>query len=230
MRILTIMLLLASAALPAAAATTSIVVTGTGTVSAAPDMATVSFTINTYAATAESALSANNVRFNRFESAMRGLGVANADVQTTGFNLNYNAPPTPPQAPSPGQRYGYNASRSIDVVVHRLMLAGKVIDEATGAGVTDVGGVSFAVSDTSGQNSAALKAAVSQARAQAEALAEAAGLRIVGIRDIRQGGGVFQPQPTADIGMVMAARRVPTVIQPNAVQTSATVTVDFIAQ
>ncbi len=229
MRIFMALLILVCPALPAAAATTEIVVSGQGTASAAPDMATISFTINTYAASAQNAISANNARYQRLDSAMHALGVPAADVQTTSFTLDYNPAPKPPEAPSPGERYGFNAARSVDVIVHQLSLVGKSIDAAAAAGVTDVGGVQFAVSDTSAQNVAALKSAVLDARAQADALAEAAGLRIIGIRSIRQGGGIFQPQPAANVSTMMAAR-VPTVIRPSAVQTSTTVSIIFIAQ
>src|SRR5579872_3108593 len=196
MRILTALVLAVLVPATAQAAPTQIVVTGEGIASAMPDMATVSFTISTAASTAAAAMSENNSRYNKMAANLQALGVASADIQTTSYNLNYSPRPAPPDVPAPGQRYGYFVDRSIDVTLHRTALVGKAIDEAAAAGVTDIGGVAFGVSDRKGQLAIALRAAVSDARLQAQSLATAAGLHIVRVRKIEQGyQAVPPPQP-----------------------------------
>lgn len=230
MRIIITLLLAAMLPANALAATTVITVTGQGTASAMPDTVTESFTISTSAPAAAQAMSENNSRYNRLAGAMHNLGVPNADVQTTSYGLTYTPRPGPGETPEPGERYGYAVSRSIDVTLHDTALTGKAIDAAAAAGVTDVGGVTFSVSDRKGQLSAALRAAVSDAHQQAQAMASAAGLRIIGIKRMQQGyQNVPPPQPVVMRTMAVQAP-VPTEIQPSAIQAQAAVTITYLAQ
>ena len=230
MRILIVLCLAFFAPLSAAAAPTLITVSGDGSASAMPDMATVSFTIATSSDNATAAMSDNNSRYNGLSERLTSLGIPSADVQTTGYNLWYSPRPKPPEMPQPGQRYGFFVSRTIQVTLHRTSLAGKAVDAAAQAGITDIGGVSFGVSDTKGQLAQALRAAVLNARAQAQAMASAAGLRIVRIKQISQG---YQEAPQPQVlmrAMAAPAPAPPTEIAPSSQQLHATVTVVFEAQ
>lgn len=220
-------------AAPAATAPAVITVTGQGRSTAAPDMATETFTIATNADSAAAATGDNNNRYNRFLKAVEGLGVAHADIRTTGFNVSYNPPPQPQPGqmpPQPPQRYGYFVNRSIEVTLHNLTLVGKVIDGAVASGVTDIGGVSYGISDRRGQFQRALRDAVSDARSQAEAMAAAAGLHVVRVKSMGQGyPQVIQPRMmTADV--YKAAAPAPTEIEPSNVEVTATVTITYEAR
>lgn len=217
-------------AAPAASQTAVVTVTGQGRATAAPDMATETFTIATNADSAAAATSDNNTRYNRFMKAVERLGVAHADIRTTGYNVSYNPPPQPqPQQmpPSPPQRYGYFVNRSIEVTLHNLALVGKVIDGAVASGVTDIGGVSYGISDRRGQFQLALRDAVSDARSQAEAMAAAAGLHVVRVKSMGQGyPQVVQPRMMA-ADVYAAAPAPPTQIEPSNVEVTATVTITY---
>ena len=210
-------------------ATTEITVTGEGTASAMPDMATETFTISTNSPTAGAAVNDNNTRYNRLASAMQGIGVPSAELKTTSYSVNYSPPPGPGESPSPGQRYGFFVSRTIDVTLHRTNLVGKAIDTAVASGVTDIGGVTFGVSDRKGQLAIALRSAVSDARMQAENMAGAAGLHIVRLKQMQQGYQMVPPPQPVMMQAKMAAP-VPTEIQPSSVEARASVTVTYIAQ
>ncbi|HLI95648.1 MAG TPA: SIMPL domain-containing protein [Candidatus Baltobacteraceae bacterium] len=230
-RLLAAIALAVSVCAPAAAAQFSeITVTAEGRSTAMPDMATASFAISTYASTAASATSDNNERYGRLLDSLRALGIKESDIRTTSFNVSYNPPPQPPAMPDQGVRYGYTVSRGIDVTVRRLSLVGKVIDTAVSAGVTDVNGVAFDNSDSRRQYAQALQDGVQQARAQAQAMAAAAGLRIVRVKSM-QVGGPNRITPVVE-GPVFraAAAPVPTQIQPNSVEVTATVTVTYESQ
>ena len=215
----------------ASAAPTEITVTGEGTASATPDMATESFTISTNAASAAGAMSENNTRYNRLEASLHALGVMNADIETTSYTLNYTPRPQPPDTPQPGQRYGYFVDRAIDVTLHRTTLVGKAIDAAASAGVTDIGGVNFGVSDRKGQLALALRSAVSDARLQAQNLAQAAGLRIVRVKSMQQSSTIAPPpSPVMMRAMAAPAAPVPTDIRPGSVQARASVVITYEAQ
>jgi len=221
-------LLALSAAVPVWAS--DITVTAEGHARGMPDMANATFGISTYAATAAVAVSNNNVRYERLAKALNALGIAQDDVQTTSFNISYNPPPRPPETPQQGVRYGYFVSRSVNVTVHAVSAVGTVVDAAVDAGVTDVNGVSFAIGDSSAQFALALRDAVRSARASAQALAQASGLRIVRVKEIREGAPTqILPSVSADLYRAAPAAA-PTQIPPSPVQTSATVTVIFDAQ
>lgn len=230
-RLFLFLALVAMLGAPAAAARPAeITVTAEGLASTMPDMARASFTISTNAATATSATSENNLRYDRLLRALRALGIAQSDVRTTSFSLNYNPPPKPPDVPQQGQRYGYSVYRGLDVTVSRLALVGKVVDAAVGAGVTDVNSVSFDTSDQRGQFARALRSGVEQARAHADAMAAAAGLRIVRVKVMQEGApSRIVPAMSGDV-FRSAAAPVPTKIEPSAVETRATVTVTYEAQ
>lgn len=227
--------LLAPAAAIAGPAATQIVVTGQGSSSAMPDMATEMFTLSTNADRAADAAGDNNARYERLTKALQALGIPAADIRTTSYNVSYTPPP-PPQPSQPGnvvparERSGYFVYRGVSVTLHKLSLVGKAIDAAIGAGVTDIGGVNFGIADRKAQQAQALRNAVRDARTQAEAMAAAAGLRIVRVRIMQQG---FSSMPVpmvkmaADMGPAPAP---PTQIEPGSVETQATVTVTYDAQ
>ena len=231
-RLLTFFALVALLAAPAAATPLAqITVTAQGSASTMPDLATVGFTVNTNASAAGAATSENNARYARIEKQLRALGIAESDIQTTGLSLNYNAPPKPPDVPQPGVRYGYFASRGVNVTVHNLQLVGKVIDTAVSAGVTDMNGVTFSTSRPEQLFASALRDGVQRAREHAEAMASAAGLHVVRVKSMQEGvPTLVRPGIEADVYATAKAAPVPTQIAPSPVQTSATVTVIFEAQ
>lgn len=214
-----------------AKAPTQITVSGQGTASAMPDMATESFTISTNAQSAAQATSDNNARYERLLSGLEALGIEHGDIRTTSYNVSYTPPPDPQPAgvtPPVRERSGYFVYRGVTVTLHRLPLVGKAIDSAIAAGVTDIGGVAFGISDRKGQQSLALRAAVRDAQAQAQAMAAAAGLHIVRVRFMQQG---FASAPVPMVKMASAAApSPPTQIEPGSVETQATVTVTYDAQ
>jgi uncharacterized protein YggE len=221
--------------LAASAAPTQITVTAQGTSTAMPDIAQATFTIATNADAAASATSDNNNRYQRMLTALKGLGIAENDIRTTGFNVSYTPPPRPPArgdapvVPQQPERYGYFVYRNILVTVRKSPQLGQAIDAAVHAGVTDLGGVSYTVANPSSEYARALNAAVANARAQAETIASAAGLHIVRIRTMQEGAA--QPAPVPMMRMAEAnVYNAPTQIQPSNVETQATVTITYEAQ
>jgi uncharacterized protein YggE len=208
---------------------TLITVTGQGVSTAMPDMATETFTISTNADNAARATADNNERYGRLLKALESFGIAQNDIRTTSYNVNYTPPPQPQAGmplPPVRERYGYFVYRGVTVTLHRLPLVGKAIDAAIGAGVTDIGGVAFGVSDRKGQQQQALRAAVADARAQAEAMAAAAGLHITRIRTMQQ-GFASPPVPMVREMALPKAAPAPTEIEPSSVETQATVTITY---
>ncbi len=93
-----ICLLAAFAVITASAAaaqpgTTEITATGTGSITMAPDMATVDAGVDTNAANANDAISRNNVIYERVVAALERLGIARGEIALAYYNVNYNPPP-----------------------------------------------------------------------------------------------------------------------------------------
>lgn len=197
-----------------------ITVTGQGHASAQPDTAYETFTITSNARSGTQAASDNNARYESLLSKLQALGIAKTDIRTASYNLYFAQPPTEPS--------GFFVNRSVSVTLHNLTQTGSVIDAAVAAGVTDVGGVSYGISDSRAMARRATGEAVADARAQADAMAQAAGLHITRVHSMQQGyASLPQPAPmmrsTADVSP-------PTQIEPSSVQASASVTVVYEAQ
>jgi uncharacterized protein YggE len=219
---------LAVRAAPSAEAppTATISVTGRSEISRAPDLATVAATVVTNDANAGRALSENNRRYAALIAKLGALGIAGTDITSTSLTSNFNPKPEGP-APS-GQLFGYIVTRNVQVNVNALAQTGAVIDAATGAGVTQIDGVSYGFHDRRAVERAALAAAVADAYAQAQAIATAAHVQIVRVLRI---GDETAPGRIMPMAMSMARKEeapVPTTISPSNLEVASSVSVTYI--
>jgi uncharacterized protein len=193
-----------------------ITVAGSGSVSVAPDRAAFTFGTVSQATTAAAALAASSQSVTRVVNAVRGAGVARADIQTAEVSLS-------PRLNETGEAIvGYTATNSITATVRRIADAGGVIDAAVGAGANQIYGPNLLASDQDAASRSALKAAVAEARAKAEMLAGASGLTLGRITAISESGGTPEPFYAADAARTSAAP-----IEPGTEKVQATVSVTF---
>ena len=168
---------------------TAITVNGNGTVTTVPDRASFSFTVDTRAQTAASALARNADAAAAVVAALKNAGVSGADIQTSQVSLS-------PQTDQNGTTIvGYAASTSIGVKT-TIGKAGSIVDAAVGAGADGVSGPSLSRSDEDALYRDALKKAVADAGDKAKAIASAAGLTLGSVQTIVEGGGAV-PIPFA---------------------------------
>jgi uncharacterized protein YggE len=210
--------LLAGGAEAATAPTTTstVTVTGTGTVTAVPDQASFSFTVQTKATTAATALGHNATVTRSVIAAVEDAGVPEADIQTSQVSLD-------PVTSNDGTSIvAFTASDTISVTKLAIAKAGAVVDAAVGAGATNVYGPSLMLSSQDAIYANALKAAVAQAKTKAQALADAAGLTLGSVVAMVEGGGVAVPLPYAQ-----GAAKDITPIEPGTQAVQATVTVTY---
>jgi len=182
-----------------------------------PDVARVSFGVNVTKATVKAARATAAQQMTAIIEAVKGLGVADVDIQTTGLNL------WPQYARNSTKVTGYTLTEQIVVTVRDLDRASDVVDTAMSKGATEMSGITFEMADPAKALNDARVAAIAAARTSAEAMATAARVSlgsVVSISDTSPGPIVFPYQR-------MAAMEAATPIQPGSQDISATVSVVF---
>ncbi len=190
-----------------------------------PDQAVVNANVETHNTTnAGAAVADNEATYEHVVAALTALGIARSDVTLSYYNVNYTAPP---QGDRNNTDYGFTVNRSFAITVRQIALAGRVVDTAIGAGVTNVSGVTFGLQNGTAASNEAMARAVTDATNRAEALARDARLHIVGIASIAF-GSVYTPTPVLRaVALTMAAPQ--TTFDSGNTTISETVTMVFLA-
>lgn len=194
---------------PAAAApdTGFIHVNGTGVVSVEPDLARVSFAVESEAPDAQSAVRDNAERMGAVIAALRDTD-GDVEIETHGYSLQprYTRP-----SPDTGERRiaGYTALNHVRVTVDRIDGVGTLIDAATGAGANRVASLSFGASNLDEANREALRLAVEDARDQATTIARALGVPLGPALEVRTGSQQTPMFEESRMTMAMAAADTP---------------------
>ena len=169
-----------------------IVVTGTGVVSATPDMAELRLGVTREARTAAEAMSGVNEAATRVLARIESAGIEARDVQTAGVNLS---PVWDHSNDRPPQVRGYVASNDLTVRVRDLGSLGAVLDAVIEDGANTMNGLSFSVAEPGPLETEARSKAVRDALAKAETLAAAANVALGPVMQISEGGGGYNPAP-----------------------------------
>ena len=199
-------------------------VTGTGTLSAAPDQVLLYLAVETEASTAAAATTENAAAMTNVINALTSAGISKDSIQTTSYTLSpvYS---NPVNQSIPASIIGYNAVNAIQVTLTDLASVGKVLDQAISAGANQVQGITFTLSSTTlaTLEKQAVKLALQDADNQATATAAALGVTVVGPISVTP-GYVFQP---VNYSRFAAASQTPTPVQPGTLQVTATVQVTY---
>ena len=198
-----------------------IVVSATGSVEAAPDMATVTLGVSRNARTASQAMSDVSEATASVLARISEAGIDDRDVQTSSLNLN---PVWDHGNERPPQVRGYVASTTLSVRVRALDDLGGLLDRLIGDGANTLNGLTFGIAETDQLETAAREDAVRQARAKAETLANAAGLVLGPVQTISEGSRVSAPAPMMR-GAMMEAAAVP--VAAGELQIRVSVTMEF---
>lgn len=199
-------------------------VSGEGTVTVTPDRATVTFAMETRAATAAEAAGENADAMTRVLEAVRGAGVEGLELATFGYSL------TPEyQVRNDNRRtreiVAYQALNNIRATVSDVDGIGRVIDRAIGAGANRVASIGFFAANTEEARREALAIAVASARAEAEVIAASLGHELGAPLEVS--GGASRPMPRAMEGLAMSARAADTPIEVGDQTVSANVSIRF---
>ena len=168
-----------------------------GEVKMTPDQATITLGVTVTAPTAGAAMAQNAERMNAVMAALRRVGIAERDIQTS--NISLEAQYTYAQNQSP-QLNGYQASNTVTVTVQDLLRLGPVIDAVTAGGANQINGIGFGLKDPSAAEDRARLAAVKALRAKADLYAQATGYHVARLVNLSEGGG-YAPQPIRPMAM-----------------------------
>jgi hypothetical protein len=201
-----------------AAGSRTITVSGTGIVTSVPDEAQFVFGVAVTGPTARAALGASSRRMTALIAAVKGQGVAPADLQTSQVAL------TPNTNDSGSKILNFTASESLTVTTKAIAKAGAIVDAAVAAGANNVDGPSLGPSSQQALRQRALAAAIADARSRAVAIARAAHVQLGRVVTVTEDSST---PPIAFQGAAKAAAAPATPVEPGTVQTEEDVTVTF---
>ena len=124
-----------------------ITVTGTGSVEAAPDMATLTLGVTNRDAQAAVSMQATSEAVAKILARLQQLGVEARDIQTRDLSLSPVWNGRRPQQDDAPEIEGFVASNRVFVRLRELDRLGEVLDAALRDGANHFGGLSFAVQD-----------------------------------------------------------------------------------
>jgi uncharacterized protein YggE len=211
---------------------TLLTVSAQGRSSREPDLALFTAGVATTGKTAGEALSANSVAMNRVIQALKRAGIAERDIQTSNLSLNpvygnrQRSPNTLEEQMPP--ILGYRANNTVTVKQRKLEQFGRVIDTLVASGANQVNGPSFQMDEPDAALDEARVEAIGKARERANLYARAAGLRVVRILSINEGGS-YSPRPPVMYARAAmdAAESAPTPVAAGEVEVQANVTVMY---
>jgi uncharacterized protein YggE len=200
-------------------------VSAQGSVTRAPDIATLSAGVVTQAPTAAAAMAENAQRMANATTALRKAGVADKDLRTATLSLQpqYRYADNQPPVIT-----GYQASNQLSVIFHDIKRAGPILDTLVAQGANQISGPDFSVEHPEAALDEARAQAMTAARARAELYAKAAGMRVKRIVSISESGAEMPQPPRVGMIMVTAMRKnADTEIQAGDQKLGVTVQVSF---
>jgi uncharacterized protein YggE len=204
----------------------SITVTGIGVISVKPDMAVLTVGVQTQDAKAATAQQENARQMDVLTKAIKGAGIAEADIRTSGYSIyeNYD------YSNNSQKVIGYVVNNNVTINIRDTAKISAIIDLAAQSGANRINGLDFTVSDESKYYVEALKAAVQNAKAKGEVLAAAGGVslgQVLQMAEASYGGALTKTSYNEAASFMAAGDRAATPIETGTLEISANVTVVY---
>lgn len=175
----------------------------TGVVMEVPDMAQITFGVVTNGEQADAAQSENTEKVNQVIGALKGMGVEEKSIQTTGYSISPQYDYDNLDASKQPKLTGYQVRTTLQVSDQKIADAGKILSESVKAGVNDVEGVVYTCSTYHEKYEEALQEAVKAARKKADVLAKVEGASAGKVVSISEGYQDLSARyQSSDIGAV----------------------------
>jgi uncharacterized protein len=216
--------LVLSACGPASSASASrtLSVTGSGTVYLTPDLAYLYVGVHTEDADIAQAVDRNNTQTQAVVDALKNMGVASEDIQTSNFSVWSTDDYT-----DTGTKYTkYTVDNTVYITVRDLTKLGSLLNTAVSSGANNINSITFDVADKSAALAQARQKAMDSADSLANELAQTAKVTLGGIQSISYSD--YTPSPYYGMGGGGASAPNASVpIQPGQLQISVTVSVTY---
>jgi len=168
----------------------TISVNGEGKVMAVPDIAELSFGVQTgRQKTAEQAMEILTNKMTAVIDAVKELGIEEKDIMTQSLSLH------PSYDWDEGKRIdeGFEANQNLRVKIRDLDQISAVLSAATVGGANQAGSVGFTIDDPEELRALAREKAIKNAEEKAQALATQLGKSIGKLKGFNEGGGYYEP-------------------------------------
>ncbi|MES1991722.1 MAG: SIMPL domain-containing protein [Pseudomonadota bacterium] len=174
----------------------SMTITGTGDVSAAPDIAYLDSGAVSEGKTAAEALVANSKTMNALFAGLSQMQIAKEDIRTSQFSVSplYTQPaPRPDGTQENPTIRGYQVTNQVTVTIRKLDTLGAVLDKLVTLGSNRVDGVRFEIEKPTPLLDKAREAAVMDALRKAKLYAQASGVALGAVLNISENSTYQQP-------------------------------------
>ncbi|WP_225316998.1 oxidative stress defense protein [Leclercia adecarboxylata] len=168
-----------------------IVTSGTASVDAAPDIATLAIEVNVAAKDAATAKKQADDRVAQYLSFLEQNGVGKKDINSA----NLRTQPDYDYKDGKSILKGYRAVRTVEVTVRQLDKLNSLLDGALKAGLNEIRSVSLGVAQPEKYKDEARKAAIDDAVRQAQQLASGFNSKLGPVYSVRYHVSNYQPSP-----------------------------------
>lgn len=168
-----------------------IVTSGTASVDAVPDIATLAIEVNIAAKDAASAKKQADQRIAQYLSFLEQNGVAKKDISSA----NLRTQPDYDYQNGKSVLKGYRAVRTVEVTLRQLDKLNSLLDGALKAGLNEIRSVSLGVAQPDAYKDKARKAAIEDAIHQAQSLAAGFHSKLGPVYSVRYHVSNYQPSP-----------------------------------
>lgn len=168
-------------------------ISGTGKITAAPNIAVTNVGLITEKANVAEAQAENSKKMNALIGAMQEIGISKDDIKTAQYQIN---PKYSYDQKSGSNITGYSVSQSVEVKIRDLSKISAVLAKAGEIGANQVSGIQFTVDDPKNLRAQAREAAVADAKDKAAKLSEALGVKLGEVIGFNESiGDSTQPRP-----------------------------------
>ena len=204
----------------------TITASGTSTITAVPDEASVYISINTIEKTTEGSKNKNTEISDAVINAIKKLNIQK-DIETT----NYNIYPEYDWSSGQQELKGYRTTNIIKVSTKYFDDLGAIVDTAVKAGATGIDSINFELSKDKENEIKrnALTKATEDAKLKAEAIANGLGAKLGKLQSVTENSYNYVPYPLfrGEGGVAAAEKAVSTNIEPQNLDITATVNVVY---
>jgi uncharacterized protein len=200
-------------------------VSGNGTVYLAPDIAYIYIGVHSEDPAIATAVSNNNTQAQALVDALKNAGVAEADIQTSNFNVYLNQTYDKQTGQSTGSDYAVD--NTVNITVRELTKLGSLLNTAVSAGANNISGITFDVADKTTAMAQARQKAMENAASLASELAQTAGATLGEIQNISYSDVSPSPYSYGMGGGGASAPNASVPIQPGKTEISVTVSVTY---